>query len=202
MWWMFVFGFGNLMYMAPLAIVLSDQFHVSYGEGIMITTTIPLVVMPIAIPLWAKLLDRTHIIHFRAIHGWTFVAGTLAMWLAVYLPAFWLFYLSSFLIGIGFAGGILAWNLGHQHFAPAHKDGQYMAVHVTLNGLRGVIAPIVALWIFEWTRRRELDTSIVFAICVAVNSIGVLGFMSMSRSLRRAEQLATSGDPALALPPK
>ncbi len=202
MGWMFVFGFGNLMYIAPLTIVLSDQFHVSYAEGIMITTTIPLIVMPIAIPLWAKLLDRTHIIHFRAIHGWTFVAGTLAMWLATYLPAFWLFYVSSVLLGVGFAGGILAWNLGHQHFAPAHKDGQYMAVHVTLNGLRGVIAPIVALWIFEWTRRKELDTSIVFAICVAVNSIGVLGFMAMGRSLRRAEQLVAGGDPALALPPK
>ncbi len=184
MFWMFIFGFGNLMYSAPLAIILTEEFKVSYHTGIMVNAIIPLIVMPLAIPLWAKLLDRTHIIEFRALHGWVFVAATSAMWLASWLHIFWLFPVSSVLLGVGFAGGMLAWNLGHQHFAPAHKDGQYMSVHVTLNGIRGVLAPIVALWIFEWLKTHGFDTSIVFAVCVAINTIGVLGFMAMRRSLK------------------
>ncbi|MBL9148412.1 MAG: MFS transporter [Phycisphaerae bacterium] len=186
MWWMFVFGFGNLMFSAPLALVLADEFRVDYHAGIMVTTVIPLVVMPFAIPLWAKLMGRTHIIEFRAIHGWSFVAGSVAMWLASMCHAFWLFYVSSVLLGIGFGGGILAWNLGHHDFAPAHKDGQYMAVHVTLNGIRGLLAPIASLALYEWFKRLEM-VWLVFLVCVIVNTVGVLGFMAMRRSLRRSD---------------
>jgi MFS family permease len=190
MWWMFIFGFGNLMYAAPLTIVLETDFKMSYEQGILLQTVIPLAIMPFAIPLWAKLLDRTHIIHFRAIHGWSFVSGTLAMWLGAQFHLLWLFYVSSVLLGIGFAGGILAWNLGHQHFAPAHKDGEYMAVHVTLNGIRGILAPVAAMGLFLWLQRHGIGTANVFLVCVVVNAIGVLGFMHMGRRLKASAAAA------------
>jgi hypothetical protein len=185
MWWMFIFGFGNLMYQAPLAITLTEEFHVNYLEGILINAIIPLAVMPFAIPLWAKLLDRTHIILFRAIHGWSFVLATVGLWLATVTHAFWLFYAAALFLGVGFGGGVLAWNLGHQHFAPAHRDGEYMSVHVTLNGIRGVLAPLAAFWLIDAFKLLELSTSWVFLICVAVNTIGALGFVVMARDMRR-----------------
>ncbi len=185
MWWMFIFGFGNLMYQAPLAIILTEEFHVNYLEGILINAIIPLAVMPFAIPLWARLLDRTHIILFRAIHGWSFVLATIGLWLATVTHAFWIFYAASVFLGIGFGGGVLAWNLGHQHFAPAHRDGEYMSVHVTLNGIRGVLAPMVAFWLIDLFKLLELATSWVFLICVAVNMVGAMGFVVMARDLRR-----------------
>jgi Major Facilitator Superfamily len=187
MWWMFIFGFGNLMYQAPLAIILSEEFHVSYTEGILINSIIPLAVMPFAIPMWAKLLDRTHIITFRAIHGWSFVLATAGLWVATLTHQVVLFYVAAFVLGIGFAGGILAWNLGHQHFAPAHKDGEYMAVHVTLNGIRGVLAPVCSWWLLGVFKDFGLGSSWVFAICVAVNVIGAMGFVAMARELRRVQ---------------
>ncbi len=190
MWWMFIFGFGNLMYQAPLAIILSEEFHVSYLEGILINSIIPLAMMPFAIPLWAKLLDRTHVITFRAIHGWSFVLATLGLWLATVTHIFPIFYVASFFLGIGFGGGVLAWNLGHQHFAPAHRDGQYMSVHVTLNGIRGVLAPMFAWWLVGVLKDFSVSTSWVFAVCVAVNAIGAIGFVGMARSLRQRERTA------------
>lgn len=191
MWWMFIFGFGNLMYAAPLALILNDEFGVSYHEGILINSVIPLVVMPMAIPLWARLLARTHIIEFRAMHGWTFVAATTAMWLASALHLFWLFHVSAVLLGIGFGGGILAWNLGHHDFAPAHRDGQYMAVHVTLNGIRGLLAPIASYALYEWFLAID-RVALVFLACVVVNMAGVLGFMAMRRRLLRERREATA----------
>ncbi len=185
MWWMFIFGFGNLLYQAPLTIILSEEFDVSYTEGILINAIIPLAVMPFAIPLWAKLLDRTHVITFRAIHGWSFVTATAGLWLATLTHFFPLFYIASVFLGIGFGGGVLAWNLGHQHFAPAHRDGEYMSVHVTLNGIRGVMAPICAWWLIGVFKDFEMSSSWVFAVCVAVNVIGALGFVAMARDLHR-----------------
>lgn len=193
MWWMFIFGFGNLLFTAPLALVLNDEFHVSYHEGILINTVIPLVVLPMTIPIWARLMSRTHVVEFRAIHGWSFVAASGGMWLASLFHALWIFYVSAVLLGIGFGGGMLAWNLGHQDFAPAHKDGQYMAVHVTLNGIRGLMAPIVSFALYQWLRAWNL-VSVVFLICAIINVVGVLGFMAMRRRMSRDRALAQERD--------
>ena len=195
MLWMFVFGLGNLMFMAPLALVLNDEFKVGYFEGILINTVIPLVIIPFAIPLWARLMHRSHIIEFRALHGWTFVAGSIAMWLASQLHAFWLFHVSAAILGVAYAGGMLAWNLGHHDFAPAHKDAQYMAAHVTLNGLRGLLAPVLSYTLYEWLKARG-QVPLVFLICVLVNIVGVLGFMSMRRQLRRSRAAAAETEAA------
>lgn len=187
MWWMSVFGFGNLMLMAPLTYVVVDELKMSYTGGVLATTIIPLAVMPLAIPLWARLMDRTHIVRFRSIHGWSFVTASLAITASSYFGSVALMYVGTALLGVGFAGGTLAWNLGHQDFAPAERDSEYMAVHVTLNGIRGVLAPIASWALYQWLAPEGL-ASLVLLICTLVNAIGVLGFMSMRKLIApRAE---------------
>ena len=39
------------------------------------------------------------------------------------------------------AAGSLGWNLGHNDFAPRGEETRYMALHVTLTGMRGLVAP-------------------------------------------------------------
>lgn len=186
MTWMFVFGLGNLMIGAPQAIFLEDRLHATYLQAILATTVVPLIVMPLAIPLWARLLDRAHIVRFRAIHGWSFVAAAGVMWVAAIAQQLWLFYVAGALMGVGFAGGSLAWNLGHQDFATPEQDGLYMSVHVTLNGIRGVIAPFVAVGLYAWLGTHGLETWAFFA-CFLVNVLGVLGFAWHWRDMRRRE---------------
>ncbi|MBI1302245.1 MAG: hypothetical protein GC172_00375 [Phycisphaera sp.] len=192
MLWMSIFGFGNLMLMAPMTYVIADELRMSYSAGILASTTLPLLVMPIAIPLWARLMDRTHIVHFRSIHGWSFVAASAAVTLSALFASEWLMYLGAALMGVGFAGGTLAWNLGHQDFAPAARDSEYMAVHVTLNGLRGILAPIASWYLYQWLAPKGLS-SVVLLVCTVVNMAGVLGFMSMRADIRRR---SAEADPA------
>ncbi|MFN9124892.1 MAG: MFS transporter [bacterium] len=180
MWWMSVFGFGNLMLMAPMTFVVTDEFKLDYTQGILVNAIIPLLVMPFAIPLWAKLMDASHIIHFRSLHGWTFVLASAAVTLASYLHSIELLYAGAFLLGVGYAGGTLAWNLGHQDFATAERDADYMAVHVTLNGIRGILAPVAAWALHTWLAPRG-HAPLVLVICTVVNAIGVLGFMSLRK---------------------
>ena len=99
------------------------------------------------------------------------------------------------LMGIGFAGGTLAWNLGHQDFAPAARDSEYMAVHVTLNGIRGILAPVASWYLYQWLAPKGLS-SVVLLVCTVVNMAGVLGFMSMRKHIARrasANAPATAG---------
>ena len=182
MWWMSVFGFGNLMLMAPLAYVAVDELRMSYTGGVLATTIVPLLVMPLAIPIWARLMDRCHIVEFRAIHGWSFVSASLAITLASWFGSVAMIYAGAVLLGVGFAGGTLAWNLGHQDFAPAERDSEYMAVHVSLNGIRGIAAPYAAWLLYEALAPKGL-TALLLLGCTAINAVGVLGFMSMRRRI-------------------
>ena len=182
---MFIFGTGNMMITAPLVIMLRDVFEMSYRGGMLISGVIPIALMPLSIPIWSKLLDRMHVIRFRAIHSWTFVAAALAMLLAGLLVEPMLLWVAAVLKGFAFGGGVLAWNLGHHDFAPAHKASQYMGVHVTLTGLRGFLAPVLAVGLYELFNRAFYENagSWVFAICLALNVIGAVGFMKMHRRM-------------------
>jgi hypothetical protein len=180
---MFVFGLGNLMIGAPQAIFLEDRLGASYLQAILATTIIPLLTMPIIIPVWARLLDRVHIVKFRAIHGWSFVTAAGVMWLAAWTESLWLFYVSGAMLGVGFAGGSIAWNIGHQDFASPERDALYMSVHVTLNGIRGVIAPFAAVALYKWLNASGVS-HLTFAVCFAVNIVGAAGFVLQWRGMR------------------
>jgi hypothetical protein len=197
---MFVFGLGNLMITAPLAIVLHEVFDVDYTRGILITTVIPSVLMPMSIPFWSRLIARFHVIEFRAIHAWSYVSASLLFWLGVMLHRIELLYLAAAITGIANGGGFLAWNLGHHDFAPAHRDSQYMGVHVTLTGIRGIIAPIAGVGLYEWfgelgaaghaaqdaAAAAQFGGSWIFAVTFLLNAIGGIGFVLLSRGRRAA----------------
>jgi len=144
----FLLGMGNMMAMAPLVLVLREQFEVGYLAGIVIASSIPLGLMPVFIPLWAKLLDHTHIVRFRTIHSWVFLVNLSLMVAGVWWDQLWLIAIAAVAKGIAFAGGVLAWNLGHLDFAPPGRESQYMGVHVTLTGVRGALAPMLGVSIY------------------------------------------------------
>lgn len=176
----FIFGIGNLMIGPTLAIILSDQFETSYVTAILVTTIIPLVVMPVAIHFWAPLLDRWHVITFRSIHSWSFVLASFLLFAGVQLHLFWVLMVAAAVLGIGFGGGMLAWNLGHQHFAPPHRDSQYMSVHVMLTGVRGVVAPYLGILIYTALVPSN-HGGFIFAISGILNIIGAVGFLLLRR---------------------
>ena len=191
MWWMSIFGFGNLMLGAPMTFVVTDELRMGYTEGILVNTIVPLAIMPLAIPLWSRFMDRTHITHFRAVHGWSFVAAAVLLWLAALLHSLPIFYAASVALGIGYAGGALAWNLGHHDFAPPHRDAEYMAVHVTLNGLRGLMAPFIAAPLYALMPPDGRHW--VFLLCIVVNVAGMVGFIALSRRIRALHAPADPG---------
>lgn len=180
---MFCMGFGNLMLHPILTIALADEFQVGYTTGIAIQTAVPAIFMVFSIPYWSRLLESVHVIPFRAIHVWVFACVSLSTVVGVYFHQLWMLFGAAMFLGIGWGGGILAWNLGHQHFAPPDRDAEYMGVHITLTGIRGVIGPILGVQLFHAIsptvgQRQAFVTC--FAICLATNVIGACGFVYLS----------------------
>lgn len=188
--WMFVLGFGNLMMNPILVVALKDRFGMEYKESMLIVITLPLLLMPLAIPLWASLLDRAHVVRFRSLHSWSFVVGIALMLAGMALNFVPLLYAAAMVQGIAYGGGTLAWNLGHHDFAPPNQTSQYMAAHVTLNGVRGLLGPQIAMWMYTSLNAARLDAPvIVISLSLLVSIAGALGFVHLRRTMGSLAEL-------------
>lgn len=179
---MFVFGFGNLMIMAPLVILMTERFSLTERPSMIIASAIPLGLMPVAIPFWSQLFDRTNILVYRSVHCWTYVAAIGLILVAALTRQSVLLYLSSVFLGVANAGGVLGWNLGHHDFAPKHLASYYMGVHVTLTGLRGMMAPFLAVPLYRWFEYwRPGMGGLVFGVCLLFTLTGAVWFQFIRR---------------------
>ena len=181
---MFVFGTGNLMVTAPLVIMLKDRFELDPFVSVLIVASISTLLMPLSIPIWSRLLDRMHVIRFRAIHSWSFTASTATFLVGALTNQVWLLWVGAIFKGLAFGGGVLGWNLGHHDFAPPERASQYMGVHVTLTGIRGLLAPIIAVCLYEileWIHPGAGPWTL--AVCLALSTIGAVWFALMRRTL-------------------
>ncbi|MDZ4729375.1 MAG: MFS transporter [Xanthomonadales bacterium] len=150
MWCMMVFGGANLMVIPMLVVMLNEQFHLSQWHQVMVTSSLPLVIMCFAVPRWARLLDRKHIFAYRALHSWYYVLSYVFFALALGTGTAWLLWPAAMLLGGANAGGHLGWNLGHNDFTNDANAAQYMAVHVSLTGLRGIFMPLLGIGFYQF----------------------------------------------------
>ena len=67
-----------------------------------------------------------------------------------------------------------------------------MGVHVTLTGVRGLIAPFAAIGLYEMLNGLHAGAGAwVFAVCLILTATGALGFGLMRRSMATpAEMIA------------
>jgi MFS family permease len=190
---MFILGSGNLMFMAPLIVYLNEYTELAKTSQILITTAIPLALIPLAVGRWARLLDGNHIFHFRSFHSWGFVLAIGMFSLAEILKIDWLFFIGAICYGVAVSGGVIGWNLGHNDFVTNNSKinalknkrsnpMEYMAVHVTLTGIRGLFAPLIGISFYQWL---ELDQSgngkYALLLPLVITSIGGILFVYFNR---------------------
>jgi len=185
---MFLFGSGNLMVIALLVVILTEQLGVARLDQVLITTTVPLVAVAALTPFWARRLDRMHVLDYRAVHSWMFVLAMALFAPGAIFGQVWLFWLGALVMGSAFAGGKLGWNLGHNDFSSDGRSTLYMAIHVTLTGIRGLLAPLVGVLMYQWLESRQAGLGryvVLFPLSLTVAA--AITFVVLAR-MRRAEQ--------------
>jgi hypothetical protein len=140
------------MIVALLVILLNDHFSLGRMEQVMLTSSVPLFFLCFSISRWARLLAGRHIFGYRAIHSWTFVSSYVVYAAAVLTHTPVLLWLGSAILGSALAGGHLGWNLGHNDFTDDARSTLYMAIHVGLTGLRGLIMPLVGVAFYQFVQ--------------------------------------------------
>jgi hypothetical protein len=180
MFWMSLYGAGNLMVNAQLVVLYTDRLHLPGFQQILLLSVVPLVLIPLCLPWWARLFDQGHIIEYRSRQCWVLVAAVATMAIGVWTAQGWLLWLGALLAGIAYGGANLGWNLGHNDFATLGEAQHYMGVHVTLTGVRGLIAPSLGILCYElieavWPGRGMAALLLPLGLVTA----GGLGFVRM-----------------------
>jgi hypothetical protein len=200
--WQFLSGFSFMMFGPSLLYMVSTEMTDPKRDYLLATSVvqlIPMVTMILFTQVWAPIFDRLHITQFRVLQTSISVVAQLgllagALW-GSNATALGLIAIGQVFVGISNAGGNLAWNLGHNDFAPPDKSAAYMAVHVMLTGLRGCFAPFLGAGLYQlpFVGRN------IFALSAGVCFVALLGFAHMSRQTPRgAKTIASTGKKVVA----
>jgi len=183
----FISGLAAMMLEPPLVYLISKQIGANYATSIGIVLIIPFLLNFTTIHLWARYFDRVHVTEFRARQNALWVIGTLVMfWGAFQLSLVWLA-LGRFLTSLVNAGGTLAWQLGHNDFAPKERLSAYMGIHVTLTGVRGAVAPFAGMALYlGWDAKGHVPGSTGLGVWLFVLSalLGVVAWRGFARLLQ------------------
>jgi hypothetical protein len=105
--------------------------------------------------------------------------------------------LARIVMGAARSGGGLAWNIGHNDFAPSDRAGVYMGVHVTLTGIRGAFAPFLGMALYLGWSAREIPLVGVtlpawtgmgdglMLLSAALSGVSAIGFRRLQRLIER-----------------
>ncbi|MBI4717029.1 MAG: MFS transporter [Planctomycetes bacterium] len=161
----FLQGAANLMTIPVVVAIVTSSLSSDDGWGFWTSTSLIMAIPTLALlgslGRWGRLFDGLGVLRFRVVNVFCWAAsiaagllGTLATLgdpssRPLLIPlAVALFALRGILHGLGQGGGTLAWNLGHLHFAESDEAEVYMGIHVFLAGVRGLISPLLGMWLW------------------------------------------------------
>ncbi len=182
-----MFGAGLLAVTPLLIVCLNEVLHLPALTQVMVTTAIPVLVVPLSVQVWAGYLDRHRVLSFRAAHSRFAVAAVALFMVAVSLRWHWLLYPGAALLGLSNSAGSLGWTLGHNQFAPRGEETRYMALHVTMTGLRGLLMPPLAVGLYHGlSALRPGWGPLALGLPLLLVTVGAARFAAMDRADRRA----------------
>jgi MFS family permease len=180
MYCMSLYGAGNLMVNGQMVVLFTDRLHMRSTLQIWLLTALPLLLMPVFLPWWARMFDQGHVIEYRARQCWSLVVAVALMIIAVSTRQQWLLWPGSVAMGLSTAGANLGWNLGHNDFASLGRAQHYMGVHVTLTGVRGLIAPTAGMLCYQLLELARPGLGLAaLALPMIMIVAGAIGFVRM-----------------------
>ena len=168
MGWQMLNGFSVMIVEFVLVVILVGTFDADWTSCGAALTVVPFLVAGASSILWAPLFDRNNIAVVRAYNAAVWVLSKAFLFAGVLTLNMPLVLVSRAITGVARGGGQVLWRLGHMQFAPPEHDSIYMALHVSLTGLRGIVASFLALNLYR------LD-------CMGPNGLGLIALSAVAQ---------------------
>ncbi len=141
--WM-VLGLANLSLLPLRVEILANPvygFNLPNSQVIFLTVVVFALARIVGLKFFGLIFEKMNFLAFRVL-----INGLLFSAILCYFnfSNLWIIGLGSALFGFGMGGGNLAWNLWVTRIAPDEKVSEYMSVHMSLTGIRGVLSPVIA----------------------------------------------------------
>jgi len=180
--WQMLNGFATMVVETGiLVLIINDVFQSGWLLGGSALTGVQFMTAAVAGLLWARVYDRSDIFTMRFYGAVGWALSRMVLVLGVYYHSMVVVLVSRAISGVAMGAGRLNWRLGHMEFAPPEKDSLYMGAHVSLTGLRGMVAPFVGIYLF---RINFLGPNGIWLIILSGlgQAISGLGFLHMKYS--------------------
>ncbi|MDA3953722.1 MAG: hypothetical protein PF485_08750 [Bacteroidales bacterium] len=153
-----LYGFSFMSTKAVIIIFYYEVLFLNYSS-VAFYQNVYIVITILLLPFFGKLIGKVDprkftILPFLAFGGYIlFIAISkydpliIEIWnIKVYLSLF----ISTVFFGLFFSTITLSWNIGSSYFASNEEAGDYQSVHLFLTSVRGWLAPVIGIVIYEW----------------------------------------------------
>ncbi len=141
----FLMGLCNL-WLVPVRVLRLQDIAFSEFQIMLATVTAGSLTIVLMLGLWGRVLYRVNFGLYRMILSALFAAGILIFFHSSSFP---MVCFGSVVWGMAMAGGMLSWRLIATFFTHPGRAPMYMAIHVFLCGVRGVLGPVLSLSLHE-----------------------------------------------------
>lgn len=169
-----IYGMGFIMMQPIIPIYLVDKLHLSYTSNFLAKGVISQIGLLLLSPLLGKVHDRMHPFRFISagfallmVFPILFVVSSL--WAGESILPVVIVFIAYFIFGVAMTVVNVSWNMSSIYFAGKDDASMYQSVHVTMTGIRGLIAPILGFALL-----RIFNITAVFVVAA-----GFLGWASL-----------------------
>jgi len=151
----FSLGSANFFTDPMLLVVITMRLDFDYLTSIMVMAVIPGMCSWLAIRFWAPYFDKVGVVRFRVANCYVWISSYICVAAAMLIIesgaseyfglAIGIIVAGRVLKGVAHGGGIIAWSIGHLHFARKNQVDLYMSIHVAFTGVRALTMPYLSL---------------------------------------------------------
>ncbi|MDD5308493.1 MAG: MFS transporter [Deltaproteobacteria bacterium] len=137
-----IYGFGIIMLDPLLIIFVVDDLKLDYSAAAVAMGLIGQLAILALSPFVGRLFDR--------VRPGAMLGASVLLLIAFPIMLFFahgtaLLYAAYVVRGVAMSGILMVWNLGPIHYAEERDSTNYMGVHLTLTGVRGLFAPLLGM---------------------------------------------------------
>jgi hypothetical protein len=173
-------GFGNIMCTVIEVAMLNDVLRADWIQLGLVLVVLPIIGQLTSVFFWARFSGRVHALQMRAWTGCFWLACRLVFVAAVFARSMPLMFVMAAMKGMTISGSVLSWNLTVGYLAPRRHASRYMSLHVFMTGVRGLLAPLLAGFLFAglgaWAA----------VVAVGIMACGVSGFCWLGHKYGRS----------------